>query len=135
MLSQINPVHTSPSYFLKIHFNIIFSFMLNSSKWPRSLRFPHQSLYGPLLSPIRATCPAHLIILDLITRIIFSAEQKSRCCSSYNGLHAPLTPSHLFPTTVFTCLSVTYCVVLSCLSVSCRAMLPCLSYTVQCLHV
>ena len=33
ILSQINPVHASPSHFLKIHFNIIFLFMPKSSKW------------------------------------------------------------------------------------------------------
>ena len=29
---------------------------------------------SPLLSPIRATCPARHILLDLITRIIFGGE-------------------------------------------------------------
>ena len=36
LLSQIDPVHTPTSHFLKIHLNIIFPSMPYSSKWPLS---------------------------------------------------------------------------------------------------
>ena len=38
--------------------------------------FPTKTLYTPLSSPIRATCPAHLILLDFITRTILGGSTK-----------------------------------------------------------
>jgi len=53
-LSQIDPVHTHTSHFLKIHFNIIIPSMPESPKWYLSLRFPHQKpVYASPLSHMR----------------------------------------------------------------------------------
>jgi hypothetical protein len=58
---------------------------LTSVLFPSS--FPTNTLYGPL--PIHASCPAHLILLNLITQIILVEECKS--------LSSPLCSLFCFP--------------------------------------
>ena len=77
ILSHIDPVHAHTSHCLKIHLNIILSSMPGSSKWFFPSGFHTKTLQTPLLSPICATCPTHLILLELITQIISGEEYRS----------------------------------------------------------
>ena len=62
---------TPTSHFLKIHLNIIHPSATGSSMWFFPSGFPTKTMNIPLLSPICATCTAHFILLDFITRKIY----------------------------------------------------------------
>ena len=49
----------------------------------------HPLILTPLSSPIRATCPAHLILLHFITRTILGEQYKSFSSSLCSLLHSP----------------------------------------------
>jgi hypothetical protein len=48
-------------------------------------------------SPIRAACPYHLILLDLMTRVIFGEEYRSWSSLVCSLLRSPVTSSLLGP--------------------------------------
>jgi len=61
ILGQPNPVYIPTLHLLEIHPSTP-----RSPQWSLYLRFPQQDSTHPLSSPIRATCPAHLILLLLL---------------------------------------------------------------------
>ena len=95
ILSQINstmPPHpTSWRSFLILSSRILLG--LPSGLFPSG--FPTQTLYTPLLSHIRATCPVYLILLDLIARTVLGEEYRSLGSSLCSFLHSPVISSLL----------------------------------------
>ena len=118
------PEQSNPRpHFLNIRFNFIFPYTHRSSKRSLCLGFPHQNAlctYPPHTCCM--PCPGHLILIDLITRVIFGAENRSRSSLISSFLHSasPVSSSHLgshiFLSTLLCSSSICTCSVLKVIS-------------------
>jgi len=95
-IQSIYPHHTSWRSVLLLFTHLRLG--LPSGLFPSG--FPTKALYNPISSPICATCPAYLILLNFITRTILGEEYKSFSSSLCNLFHSPVT-SYLLGQNIF----------------------------------
>jgi hypothetical protein len=90
------PTPSSPHNSLQLYENLCLG--LPIGLFPSG--FPTNTLCTPLTSPIRATCPANLILLDFTTRTISDKRYRSFSSSLCNFIHSPVTSFLLGPNTL-----------------------------------
>ena len=99
---QLNP--RVPFHFLKSILILFSHLLLVLLRKLFHSGFLTKTLYTSLLSPIRAKCSAHLILLDLITRITFGEEYRSWSSSLCSSLHPAVVSSLLGPNIILSTL-------------------------------
>jgi hypothetical protein len=72
---HISSIHTLLPFFSKTQFSIILPSMTRFSKWPLA-GFQTKTCHALIITPMPATCPACLILLDLIILLISGDEYK-----------------------------------------------------------
>ena len=95
ILSQLHPVPTTPSNFLKIHLNIILPSTPWSPQWPLSLRLPHLCHFPYALHAqdtdyiqIRFGFPSPVCTADCIEAFILLISNRSERYFNCYGLQA-----------------------------------------------
>jgi hypothetical protein len=98
---QSIPYHPIPTHLPKIYFSTVHHLRLGFPIGLFLSAFPTNILYAIFFSPIRATYPTHLVLLDFI--IIFGEEYKlwssSLCSLVYNLLSIRPSSVKIFPST------------------------------------
>ena len=94
-LSQINPVQVTHSTSWRSILILSSHLRLGLSSRLPQVSPPKPCIY--LSSPMRATCPAHIILLHLTSRTIFGEQYRSVSSSLGSFLHSLVTSSFLGP--------------------------------------
>ena len=97
LLSQIYLVHTPHSISWKSILILFSHLRLGLPSGPFPSGYPTKNLYTPPLSPIRATCRPHLILIDFISQKILIEHFRPLSFSLCSFLHSPVTSSLLGP--------------------------------------
>jgi hypothetical protein len=100
-LSSTRLIQSTPSHvYRKIHFNIAYHPRRGLPSGLFRSGFPTRIVYAFIISPIRVTCPAHPVLLDLII-LIFSEEYKLWSSSLCSFLQLPVTSLNVLLTSCF----------------------------------